>query len=83
MCKSGGWNHRVYRHKYKNTLTGEEQEYLGIHESYYPNYDTDIPNGHTQDIINMQSDDLEGLRWQLTKALEALDKSILDFDEDT
>lgn len=82
MCESGGWNHRVYRHKYKHKFSGEELEYLAIHEAYYPDYDTDVPNGYTKDIINMQSDDLEGLRWQLTKALEALDKPILDFEED-
>lgn len=86
------WNHRVCKRTY-NAGTDLEETYYEIHECYYES--TEPPDGKPWGIgeacrsgrtadgsheIPPMSEDVEGLRWLLTKMLEALDKPVIDYE---
>ena len=66
------WNHRVFRKLYP---AHDYAEYT-LRETIYD--DTGKVEGWTLDAIAPSSDTVEGLRWVLTKMLEALDKPVLE-----
>lgn len=83
-----GWNHRVCKRTYPNGET-----YYEIHECYYePEEPVDgkpwgigeaCRSGPTPDgshSIPPNAEDIEDLRWLLTKMLEALDKPVIDYE---
>ncbi len=51
------------------------EEYFQIHEVYYNK--AGQHHSYTKDPIDPIGDDLEALRWVLTKMLECLDKPVL------
>ncbi|HEY6554046.1 MAG TPA: hypothetical protein VI669_11880 [Vicinamibacteria bacterium] len=67
---------------------GKEEEWNAIHEVYYRSNDVDdltVPvheTSYTIDPVGVISDDVEGLRWNLQKMLEALDKPVLDYSDE-
>lgn len=66
------WNHRVIKH-----VTDKGETWFGIHEVHY---DGNMePTGCTENPINLTSEDLNGLRWQVSKIKLALSEPILDF----
>jgi hypothetical protein len=71
------WNYRVIRHQ-SISARGEHDCWLAIHEAYYPDDSSDIPNGYTEEPVPVAGEDLEELRWKLERMLEALEKPILD-----
>jgi len=71
------WNYRVLRHEYVSG-DGDTEEYLAVHEVHYEN---DNPIGCTKEPIDLGSENLEGLRWQLEKIKEGLDKPVLDYEK--
>lgn len=71
------WNYRVVRHT-DVVPNGASSTYLGIHEVYSDKDDDDKVGGPTVDPVPLIGDDLEGLKWTLTKMMEALEKPILE-----
>lgn len=67
------WNHRVV--KFDQSEFNEEP-WLTICEVFYNTQGKE--QGHTAFGVVPGSETIEGLRWVLTKMLEALDKPILD-----
>ena len=70
------WNFRVLRHVYVDK-DGNQEEYFAVHEVHYENGN---PVGCTKDPIDLGSENLKGLRWQLKKVKRGLGKPILDYD---
>jgi len=71
---SGGWNHRILAHKYKDEI------FLEIHEVYY---DSDgKPNGYTEKPISVGGENLKAITWVLNKMKECRKKPILWAGED-
>ena len=66
------WNHRIIRHE-----TGTEEEYLAVHEVYYD--DDNNPHSCTSEPIHIIEEDLEGMKWTISKIQEATDKPILEY----
>lgn len=75
------WNHRVVRRVF-HPGTDKEQVDYAIHEAHYN--EKGASSGRcsiTLDPVAVSSSEgLEGLRWVLTKMLEALDKPVLDYE---
>lgn len=84
------WEYRVMRQTHKWTVAKvEKSKYVyQIHEVYYHlDENNKIETSWTVNPIEAYScpepedkDKLEGMRWQLEKMLEALDKPILDYE---
>jgi hypothetical protein len=83
-----GWNHRVVRRTYPNGET-----YLEIHECFYEKGEPvdgkpwgigERPRlGKLSDLTDRivpGGEDIEDLRWLLTKMLECLDKPVIDYE---
>ena len=65
------WNHRILkRHK----------EWLSVHEVHYDrNGEID---GYSSNPTTIESEDIDGIKWQLDRIREACDKPIIEVDED-
>lgn len=73
------WNHRVIKRTDKST--GED--YYAIHECYYGvEGEGGERVGWTKDPIAPQGESLADLRWCLEHMLKALDKPIIEDNED-
>jgi hypothetical protein len=64
-----GWNYRILAHKHNNDI------YFQIHEVYYN--DQGIPNGYTKNPCTIGSDNIDGIKFSLTKIVECTEKPIL------
>jgi hypothetical protein len=74
------WNHRVVRRVFHADGDHKEIEYA-IHEAHYET--KGASSGRcliTTEAVPVAADSIEGLRWVLTKMLEALDKPVLDYE---
>ena len=69
------WNHRVVRTVHQSAR-GERVTYA-IHEVHYPHQGDDTPVAMTENPVAPVAESLDGLRWTLTRMLEALDKPVL------
>jgi hypothetical protein len=72
-----GWSYRVVKQVTKIPLGDTDISY-GIHEVYY-DANGDIVN-ISESLANPISDDLEGLRWNLERMIEACKKSVIDYN---
>lgn len=73
MGEKHHWNHRVVRRR----TTGPAEVSYAIHECHYTDGKLEML---TVDATPAYGEDLEGLRWSLTKMLEALDKPVVDYE---
>ena len=71
------WNFRVYRHPTEN---GED--YLAIHEAYYLDKDAEEPSTCTVKPVDVGGTSIEELRWTLEQMLKALDKPVLEYQQE-
>lgn len=69
------WNYRVYTHEFP-----DGDSYVTIHEAYY-NDDGSV-SGYTERAISPMGTDVNDLRLDLLKMLEALDKPVLTFSKE-
>ena len=71
------WSYRVVKTVTKIPLGDTDISY-GIHEVYYDE------NGNivnvSESLAHPLSDDLDGLKWNLEKMIEACDKSVIDYN---
>lgn len=74
------WNYRVVRKEYLH-IDGSVEEYFGIHEVYYENYDNSKMSA-TETPIAPEGETISELKSTLTLMLEALEKPVLDYDKD-
>lgn len=74
-----GWNYRVYRRKI-NDDPGGAPYFYSIHEAYYA--EPEEVSSYSKNPIAPVASSLDELRWSLEKMLAALDKPVLDYEED-
>ncbi len=67
------WNHRVLATEYNGEV------YFEVHEVYYD--DEGKPNAATKEAVRIGSDDIEGIRWQINRIEECLQKPVLWGDD--
>jgi hypothetical protein len=66
-----GWNHRILKRRLK-TPSGKRETYYSVREVYYDSpKNPDCPTSYTAEDIDVGSDTLEGVRWQLIMMLAA------------
>ena len=77
MRHNMSWSYRVVKTVTKIPLGDTDISY-GIHEVYYDE------NGNivnvSESLAHPLSDDLDGLKWNLEKMIEACDKSVIDYN---
>ena len=71
------WNYRAVKTVTKIPLGDTDISY-GIHEVYYDD-NGDIVN-ISESLAHPISDDLEGLKWNLERMMEACNKPIIDYN---
>jgi hypothetical protein len=68
------WNHRVVR----RTFEDDDEVRYGIYEAYYD--DNGLIWAITEKPVNVDADDIDGLRKQLEWMQKALEHPILDYN---
>lgn len=82
--KMGKWNYRIVRRTFRHP-DSEVEEVYGIHEAHYgvPGEEEvdETKVGWTEYPVAVTADSVEGVRWVLTKMLEALDREVIEGGE--
>lgn len=68
------WNHRVVR----RTFEGYDEVRYGIHEAYYD--DNGLIWAITKDAVEVDAEDMDGLKQKLEWMQKALENPILEYD---
>lgn len=81
------WNHRVMRHKHTFAESDETEVSLAIHEVYYKDKSVDDCKvsaddvGYTESPVAVVGESIEELRDTLQRMLKALDKPVLEYNQ--
>lgn len=67
------WNYRVVLHR----SSRPEDNYYAIHEAYYED-NKKKPQSISVNPIEVGSENIEGLKWQLEEMKKAFDRPVLD-----
>lgn len=76
------WDFRVMRMKYKHPITKEDEYTYGMHEVYFDVTGEPGDLSYTKEAVNVSGDSVEDVRWMLEAMLKALDKPVLDYEND-
>ncbi|MBX7222764.1 MAG: hypothetical protein K1Y36_22640 [Blastocatellia bacterium] len=78
----------MMRHTKNSPFVTEKNEWVAIHEVYYRNDDVDdltvssAEIGCTMNPIQATAYNIDDLRWRLEEMLKALDKPVLEYDDE-
>lgn len=72
------WDYRLMRRKVHNPVTKLDDDYYTIHEVYYDGESF----SYTKEAIDVGADSPEDVKWMLEHMLRALDKPVLEYEED-